>query len=181
MAYCDGGHHVHWLLVRKNKSASLDGTGPVSGFCLEIGLMLDLWLAVVSSFWDKLVAKMNLNVVGFFSFPMPSQPWAGSNGAHPLRKPSDLRGFKYRTIGLAADMLQEMGMVCCCSCQAAKLCLMPCSAVLSTPSNSTTPPPTCALALKTWPSSTPWAPSTRLKSSLKLSSTKTSTTLCPPI
>ena len=104
----DGGHHVSGYWYGKNKSASLFGTGPVSGATPEIGLS---WIQAGGGqqLWDKLVAKMNLNVVGFFSFPMPSQP-LGWFKKSPPKKASDLKGFKYRTIGLAADMLQEMGM-----------------------------------------------------------------------
>ena len=104
----DGGHHVSGYWYGKNKSASLFGTGPVSGATPEIGLS---WIQAGGGqqLWDKLVAKMNLNVVGFFSFPMPSQP-LGWFKKSPPKKATDLKGFKYRTIGLAADMLQEMGM-----------------------------------------------------------------------
>jgi len=104
----DGGHHVSGYWYGKNKSASLFGTGPVSGATPEIGLS---WIQAGGGqqLWDKLVAKMNLNVVGFFSFPMPSQPLGWFKKAPP-KKAADLKGFKYRTIGLAADMLQEMGM-----------------------------------------------------------------------
>ena len=104
----DGGHHVSGYWYGKNKSASLFGTGPVSGATPEIGLS---WIHAGGGqqLWDKLTAKMNLNVVGFFSFPMPSQP-LGWFKKTPPKKAAELKGFKYRTIGLAADLLQEMGM-----------------------------------------------------------------------
>ncbi len=104
----DGGHHVSGYWYGKNKSASLFGTGPVSGATPEIGLS---WIHAGGGqeLWNKLTAKMGLNVVGFFSFPMPSQP-LGWFKKVPPKKAADLKGFKYRTIGLAADMLQEMGM-----------------------------------------------------------------------
>jgi TRAP-type mannitol/chloroaromatic compound transport system substrate-binding protein len=104
----DAGHHVSGYWYGKNKSASLFGTGPVSGATPDIGLS---WIQAGGGqqLWDKLVTKMNLNVVGFFSFPMPSQP-LGWFKKSPPKKAADLKGFKYRTIGLAADMLQEMGM-----------------------------------------------------------------------
>ncbi len=104
----DGGHHVSGYWYGKNKSASLFGTGPVSGATPEIGLS---WIHAGGGqeLWNKLTAKMGLNVVGFFSFPMPSQP-LGWFKKSPPKKAADLKGFKYRTIGLAADMLQEMGM-----------------------------------------------------------------------
>jgi TRAP-type mannitol/chloroaromatic compound transport system substrate-binding protein len=40
---------------------------------------------------------------------MPSQPLGWFKKPAP-RKAAELKGFKYRTIGLAADLLQEMGM-----------------------------------------------------------------------
>jgi TRAP-type mannitol/chloroaromatic compound transport system substrate-binding protein len=104
----DGGHHVSGYWYGKSKVASLFGTGPVSGATPEIGLS---WIHTGGGqqLWDKLVAKMNLNVVGFFSFPMPSQPLGWFKQAPP-KKAADLKGFKYRTIGLAADLMQELGM-----------------------------------------------------------------------
>jgi TRAP-type mannitol/chloroaromatic compound transport system substrate-binding protein len=104
----DGGHHVSGYWYGKSKVASLFGTGPVSGATPEIGLS---WIhqGGGQQLWDKLVAKLNLNVVGFFAFPMPSQPLGWFKNAPP-RTAAGLKGFKYRTVGLAADMLQEMGM-----------------------------------------------------------------------
>ncbi len=104
----DAGHHVSGYWYGKNKGASLFGTGPVSGATPEIGLT---WIhkGGGQQLWDKLTAKLDLNVVGFFTFPMPCQP-LGWFKKTPPKKASDLKGFKYRTIGLAADMLQEMGM-----------------------------------------------------------------------
>jgi len=74
----------------------------VSGATPEIGLS---WIHAGGGqqLWDKLVAKMNLNVVGFFSFPMPAQPLGWFKNAPP-RTAAALKGFKYRTIGLAAKL-----------------------------------------------------------------------------
>jgi len=104
----DAGHHVSGYWYGKSKVASLFGTGPVSGATPEIGLS---WIHAGGGqeLWDKLVAKMNLNVVGFFAFPMPSQP-LGWFKKSPPKRAADLKGFKYRTIGLAADLFQEMGL-----------------------------------------------------------------------
>ena len=104
----DAGHHVSGYWYGKNKSASLFGTGPVSGATPEIGLSW-IYKGGGQQLWDKLTTKLGLNVVGFFSFPMPSQPLGWFKKAPP-KKATDLKGFKYRTIGLAADMFQEMGM-----------------------------------------------------------------------
>ena len=104
----DAGHHVSGYWYGKSKVASLFGTGPVSGATPEIGLTW-IYQGGGQQLWDKLVAKFNLNVVGFFAFPMPSQPLGWFKKPAP-RTAAGLKGFKYRTIGLAADLLQEMGM-----------------------------------------------------------------------
>ncbi|MCM5571324.1 TRAP transporter substrate-binding protein [Burkholderiaceae bacterium FT117] len=104
----DAGHHVSGYWYGKSKVASLFGTGPVSGATPEIGLTW-IYQGGGQQLWDKLVAKLNLNVVGFFAFPMPSQPLGWFKNPPP-KTAAALKGFKYRTIGLAADMLQEMGM-----------------------------------------------------------------------
>lgn len=104
----DAGHHVSGYWYGKNKSASLFGTGPVTGATPEISLT---WIqrGGGQQLWEKLIAKLGFNVVGFFAFPMPCQPLGWFKNPAP-RKAAELKGFKYRTIGLAADMLQEMGM-----------------------------------------------------------------------
>jgi len=104
----DGGHHVSGYWYGKSKVASLFGTGPVSGATPEIGLS---WITRGGGqeLWDKLTAKLGLNVVGFFAFPMPSQP-LGWFKNRPPKTGAELKGFKYRTIGLAADLMQELGM-----------------------------------------------------------------------
>jgi TRAP-type mannitol/chloroaromatic compound transport system substrate-binding protein len=104
----DAGHHVSGYWYGKSKVASLFGTGPVNGATPEIGLTW-IYAGGGQQLWDKLVAKLNLNVVGFFAFPMPSQPLGWFKKPAP-RTAAGLKGFKYRTIGLAADLLQEMGM-----------------------------------------------------------------------
>jgi TRAP-type mannitol/chloroaromatic compound transport system substrate-binding protein len=104
----DAGHHVSGYWYGKSKVASLFGTGPVNGATPEISLS---WIhkGGGQALWDELIAKLNLNCVGFFCFPMPAQPLGWFKNPAP-RKAAELKGFKYRTIGLAADMLQEMGM-----------------------------------------------------------------------
>ncbi|MCX7631518.1 MAG: TRAP transporter substrate-binding protein DctP, partial [Geminicoccaceae bacterium] len=51
---------------------------------------------------------LKLNVVGFFATPMPTQPLGWFK--KPIRSLADLKGLKYRTVGLAADLFQKMGL-----------------------------------------------------------------------
>ena len=51
---------------------------------------------------------MGLNIVAFYGFPMPAQPFGWFK--NPVTKVADIKGFKYRTVGLAADLMQKLGM-----------------------------------------------------------------------
>ena len=59
--------------------------------------------------YEKLLKKLNLDIKGFFAFPMPTQPLGWFKKKPPMGK-EELKGFKYRTVGLAADLMQELGM-----------------------------------------------------------------------
>ena len=58
--------------------------------------------------FDELMASLQLNVVSFFNSPMPAQPlgWFKKQ----IKSVDDIKGLKYRTVGLAADVMLEMGM-----------------------------------------------------------------------
>lgn len=51
---------------------------------------------------------LKLKVYGFYGFPMPAQPFGWFK--KPVTKVADVNGFKYRTVGLAADLMQRLGM-----------------------------------------------------------------------
>jgi TRAP-type mannitol/chloroaromatic compound transport system substrate-binding protein len=104
----DGGHHVTAYWYGKNKAASLFGTSPVWGWNAHQGLA---WIhqGGGQALYDELVQQiLGLNIVGFFAMPMPTQPlgWFKEKPASA----DDLKGLKYRTVGLAADVMQSMGM-----------------------------------------------------------------------
>ena len=56
----------------------------------------------------ELMDQLKLDLVGFFSGPMPAQPLGWFK--EEIKDSSQMEGLKYRTVGLAADVLQEMGM-----------------------------------------------------------------------
>ncbi len=103
----DAGHQVTVYWYGKSKVASLFGTGPVFGQDAHLGLA---WIHYGGGqeLYNELIEKLGINTVGFFAFPMPTQPlgWFRKR----IRKASDLKGLKYRTVGLAADLFQEMGV-----------------------------------------------------------------------
>jgi TRAP-type mannitol/chloroaromatic compound transport system substrate-binding protein len=51
---------------------------------------------------------MKVNVKSFFAMPMPTQPLGWFK--KPVTSAADMKGLKYRTVGLAADLMQAMGM-----------------------------------------------------------------------
>jgi len=102
----DGAHTVAVYWYGKSKVASLFGSGPVNG--CDANQMLAWIHRKGQPFYDELVAKLNLDVVAFFAMPMPTQPLGWFK--KPIKSAAELKGFKYRTVGLAADLMQEMGM-----------------------------------------------------------------------
>ncbi len=103
----DGGHQVSVYWYGKSKVASLFGTGPVFGQDAHLGLA---WIHYGGGqqLYDELIERLGINTVGFFCMPMPTQPlgWFGA----PIKDARDLKGLKYRTVGLAANLFQEMGV-----------------------------------------------------------------------
>lgn len=104
----DGAHLVTAYWYSKSATASLFGTGPCFGWSAN-ELMGWIQYGGGKDLYNELMQKkLRLNLVGFFSGPMPAQPlgWFKKK----ITKTSQLKGIKYRTVGLAADVLQEMGM-----------------------------------------------------------------------
>ena len=104
----DGAHLVTAYWYSKSPVASLFGTGPCFGWSAN-ELMGWIQYGGGKALYNELMhEKLRLNLVGFFSGPMPAQP-LGWFKKH-ITDSSQLKGLKYRTVGLAADVLQEMGM-----------------------------------------------------------------------
>lgn len=103
----DAGHQVAVYWYGKSKVASLFGTGPVFGQNAHQGLAW-IYYGGGEELYNELLKKLGLNLVGFFSMPMPTQPlgWFKER----ITDASQLVGLKYRTVGLAADLFQAMGV-----------------------------------------------------------------------
>ena len=104
----DGAHLVTAYWYSKNPSASLFGTGPCWGWTAN---QLLGWFAYGGGkeLYEELMRDvLRLNIVGFLSGPMPAQPlgWFRKE----VNSLADVKGLKYRTVGLAANVMQEMGM-----------------------------------------------------------------------
>lgn len=104
----DGGHQVTAYWYGKNKAASLFGTGPVFG---ANAAQILAWIhkGGGKELYNELVQDiLGLNLVGFFCMPMPTQPLGWFK--EEVASVDDLKGLKYRTVGLATDIMQGMGL-----------------------------------------------------------------------
>jgi TRAP-type mannitol/chloroaromatic compound transport system substrate-binding protein len=103
----DAGHLVPAYWYGKNRAASLFGTGPCYGWDPHQLLSWFYFGGGDKLYHDLTQRVLGLNVVGFFLLPMPTQP-LGWFKFHP-KSPNDLKNLKYRTVGLATNVMQEMG------------------------------------------------------------------------
>ncbi|WP_300299262.1 TRAP transporter substrate-binding protein [Ferrovibrio sp.] len=104
----DSAHTVPVYWYGKHKAASLFGSGPVFGFNAEQGLGWIYRGGGKELFNELLTDILKLNIVSFFATPMPTQPLGWFK--KPVKSMADMKGLKYRTVGLAADLMQAMGL-----------------------------------------------------------------------
>ncbi|UOM34830.1 TRAP transporter substrate-binding protein [Acuticoccus sp. I52.16.1] len=104
----DAAHSVSAYWYGKNKAASLFGTGPVFGGNPTTMLSWFYQGGGRELYTELTQDMMGLNVVGLLGFPMPAQPFGWFT--NPVASADDIKGLKYRTVGLAADLMQSMGM-----------------------------------------------------------------------
>jgi TRAP-type mannitol/chloroaromatic compound transport system substrate-binding protein len=102
----DACHSVPVYWYGKSKAASLFGSGPINGMDAH-QTMAWIYRGGGLELYNELLAKLGLNVVGYFAMPMPTQPLGWFK--KPITSAAGLKGLKYRTVGLAADLFQEMG------------------------------------------------------------------------
>lgn len=103
----DGGHGVAAYWYGKNKAFSLFGTAPP--FFADAHQLLGWYhYGGGEKLYDELVHDiLKLNVVGFLTGPMPTQPLGWFK--KPVRSPDDIRNLKFRTVGLSADLFKQLG------------------------------------------------------------------------
>ena len=102
----DASHGVPVYWYGKSKVASLFGSGPING-CDAHQTLAWIHRGGGMKLYEELLTKINLDVVGFFAMPMPTQPLGWFK--KPITNAKELVGLKYRTVGLAADLFQAMG------------------------------------------------------------------------
>ncbi|MEA2886021.1 MAG: hypothetical protein QOD11_381 [Bradyrhizobium sp.] len=102
----DGGHGVLVYHYGKQTALALWGSGP--GFGMDANMLLS-WhkYGGGKELLAKLYDSVGANVVSFPYGPMPTQPLGWFK--KPIAKPEDLKGLKYRTVGISIDVFTAMG------------------------------------------------------------------------
>ena len=104
----DGAHGSLAYGASKNSAMALWGSGPAFGMSSNMVLA---WHAYGGGreLLQEIYRSLNLEVESFVYGPMPMQPlgWFRT----PITRPEDLRGLRFRTVGLSIDMFTEMGAV----------------------------------------------------------------------
>ncbi len=104
----DAAHTVTAYWYGKDKAASLFGTGPVFGADAS-QILAWIHYGGGKELYKELVEDiLGLNLVGFFCMPMPTQPLGWFN--ERITSEKQLEGLKYRTVGLATDIMQGIGV-----------------------------------------------------------------------
>ncbi|MFN7570570.1 MAG: TRAP transporter substrate-binding protein [Betaproteobacteria bacterium] len=102
----DGGHGVVAYHYGKNSALALWGSGPAFG--LEANQVLSWhYYGGGKQLLEEIYKSLNMSVVSFLYGPMPTQPLGWFK--KPISRAEDLKGLKYRTVGLAVDIFTEMG------------------------------------------------------------------------
>ncbi|ARP95419.1 TRAP transporter substrate-binding protein [Bordetella genomosp. 13] len=102
----DGGHGVVAYWYGKNTAVALWGSGPSYGMDPN---MLLAWheYGGGKELLQEIQKAMGVNVVSLMYGPMPTQPFGWFK--RPITKVEDVKGLKFRTVGLAIDMYSAMG------------------------------------------------------------------------
>jgi TRAP-type mannitol/chloroaromatic compound transport system substrate-binding protein len=102
----DGGHGVVAYHYGKNSALALWGSGP--SFGMDPNMLLAWhYYGGGKALLDEIYKSINTDVVSFLYGPMPTQPFGWFK--KPIARVEDLKGTKFRTVGLAVDMYTDMG------------------------------------------------------------------------
>jgi TRAP-type mannitol/chloroaromatic compound transport system substrate-binding protein len=102
----DGGHGVLAYHYGKNNALALWGSGPAYG--MDPNMVLSWhYYGGGKALLEEVYKALSIDVVSFVYGPMPTQPLGWFK--KPITKPEDLKGLKYRTVGLAVDVFKELG------------------------------------------------------------------------
>lgn len=103
----DGGHGVIAYWYGKNSALALWGSGPAFGMDAN---MLLAWheFGGGKALLEEIYKSLNMDVVSYMYGPMPTQPLGWFK--KPVTKAEDMKGLKFRTVGLSIDVFTDMGV-----------------------------------------------------------------------
>jgi TRAP-type mannitol/chloroaromatic compound transport system substrate-binding protein len=102
----DGGHGVVAYHYGKNSALALWGSGPAFGMDPNM-LLAWHYYGGGKALLEEIYKSINVDVVSFLYGPMPTQPFGWFK--KPIARVEDVKGTKFRTVGLAVDMYTDMG------------------------------------------------------------------------
>ncbi len=102
----DGGHGVVAYHYGKNSALALWGSGPAYG--MDANQVLS-WhnYGGGKALLEEIYKSINMDVVSYLYGPMTVQPLGWFK--KPIAKVEDMKGLKFRTVGLAVDIFTAMG------------------------------------------------------------------------
>lgn len=102
----DGGHGVVAYHYGKNAALALWGSGPAYGMDPNMVLAWHNY-GGGKALLEEIYKAINMDVVSYLYGPMPTQPLGWFK--KPVAKVADMKGLKFRTVGLAVDVFTKMG------------------------------------------------------------------------
>jgi len=102
----DGAHGVIVYHYGKQHALALFGSSP--SFGMDANMLLSWYkYGGGKELHNKLYQSIGANVVSMLYGPMATQPFGWFK--KPISKPEDLKGMKFRTVGLSVDMYTALG------------------------------------------------------------------------
>lgn len=103
----DGGHGVVAYHYGKNSALALWGSGPAFG--MDPNMVLSWhYYGGGKALLEEIYKSINMDVVSYLYGPMPTQPLGWFK--KPVSNVNQLKGLKFRTVGLAVDLFKDLGV-----------------------------------------------------------------------
>jgi TRAP-type mannitol/chloroaromatic compound transport system substrate-binding protein len=103
----DGGHGVLAYWYGKSNALALWGSGP--SFGMDPNMLLAWhYYGGGQQLLQEIYKSINADVVSYIYGPMPTQPFGWFK--KPVSKLDELKGLKFRTVGLSIDIFTGLGM-----------------------------------------------------------------------
>ncbi|HEY8355938.1 MAG TPA: TRAP transporter substrate-binding protein [Ramlibacter sp.] len=103
----DGGHGVVAYHYGKNSALALWGSGPAFGMDPNMVLAWHNY-GGGKALLEEIYKSINMDVVSYLYGPMPTQPLGWFK--KPVSNVAQLKGLKFRTVGLAVDLFKDLGV-----------------------------------------------------------------------